>query len=316
MINSKPIFFGANPFEVSAYINQHVGYHELKVSKALDGASLKHVSCGDLNLLEIHYGIHAAVSTPKLDKSYHLQMVSDGSCAVRYKRKEIDLGAGMAMIIPPNVEALFNYSPNCTKFLMKIPDELVRQCCLIECGYMPNRGIEFEQSALNLGGNEDFFKLIDLLNSESKGRGGILMPSFDSLKIHFGTKLLEMFPNNLDKPKNDRINMKFFSMVDDYIERNIIYDIRPAQLADYCQITQRTLYNWFCIGKGLSPGAYIKQKKMIYVNKIIIGGGERSVTKIAFSLGFSHLGRFAADYKRMFGVLPSSALRRVCESQE
>lgn len=316
MIKSKLIFSSADPFEVSAYINRHVGYHELKVSKAMNGASLKHVPCGDLNLLEIHYGISATVTTPKLEKSYHLQMVSEGSGAVRYKRKEIELKPGMAMIVPPNVEAEFYYSPNCTKLLLKIPDELMRRSCLMEFGHTPRSGVEFEQMALNLGANSTFLKIIELIYLESQGRGGLLMPSFDPLKMFFGARLLELFPNNLDRPSGDRINEEFFSIVDGYIESHIFDDIRPDQLAAYCQITQRTLYNRFCVGKGLAPSAYIKQKKMMHVHKLIMGGGERSVTKIALNLGFSHLGRFAADYKRMFGVLPSSALRRSSVSPE
>jgi transcriptional regulator GlxA family with amidase domain len=37
---------------------------------------------------------------------------------------------------------------------------------------------------------------------------------------------------------------------------------------------------------------------------------EESVTEIAMTLGFSHMGRFSVEYRRRFGERPSETLRR------
>jgi AraC-like DNA-binding protein len=40
------------------------------------------------------------------------------------------------------------------------------------------------------------------------------------------------------------------------------------------------------------------------------GAEQASITDIAYRFGFTHLGRFAAYYKKRFGVSPSATLRR------
>jgi AraC-like DNA-binding protein len=36
--------------------------------------------------------------------------------------------------------------------------------------------------------------------------------------------------------------------------------------------------------------------------------GQTTVTQVAYDNGFYHLGRFSADYRRLFGELPSKTL--------
>ena len=44
--------------------------------------------------------------------------------------------------------------------------------------------------------------------------------------------------------------------------------------------------------------------------------GEATVTEVAGRSGFSHMGRFAAEYRRRFGELPSVTARRRRPSKE
>ena len=37
---------------------------------------------------------------------------------------------------------------------------------------------------------------------------------------------------------------------------------------------------------------------------------KESVTEIAMTWGFSHMGRFSVEYRRRFGEIPSDSLRR------
>lgn len=84
-----------------------------------------------------------------------------------------------------------------------------------------------------------------------------------------------------------------------------------GELAAAAGTSRRTLEHAFRDGFGLGPGKYIKVRRLNAVNRVLLQGkGGTSVADIACEYGFRHLGQFAADYRRLFGELPSETLVR------
>jgi len=68
-----------------------------------------------------------------------------------------------------------------------------------------------------------------------------------------------------------------------------------------------------CSGSiGLPPGRFLKLRRLNRIRRDLIRcrADERTVTSLAVEHGFTELGRFAGDYKRLFGELPSETLAR------
>ena len=63
---------------------------------------------------------------------------------------------------------------------------------------------------------------------------------------------------------------------------------------------------------GLTPAAFLKMRRLAEVRGRLLrpGIGDLTVGETAASLGFWHVGQFAADYRRAFGETPSQTLRR------
>lgn len=60
----------------------------------------------------------------------------------------------------------------------------------------------------------------------------------------------------------------------------------------------------------LSPVAYLRLMRLNRVRVSLLQTGNGSVGDVAARWGFWHLSRFAADYKSLFGELPSATLQR------
>jgi len=62
----------------------------------------------------------------------------------------------------------------------------------------------------------------------------------------------------------------------------------------------------------MSPTRYLRLRRMHSVHHTLRSGGPdaASVSEVARRYGFCRLGRFAADYRDLFGELPSATLRR------
>ena len=90
------------------------------------------------------------------------------------------------------------------------------------------------------------------------------------------------------------------------------------QVADVCAamgVTQRTLVRAFRAVHGTTPSHRLRMLRLTEARDALLSVRARTetVTDVAMRLGFVQLGRFAADYRDVFGENPSETLRRAVE---
>ena len=88
----------------------------------------------------------------------------------------------------------------------------------------------------------------------------------------------------------------------------------PITVADLCtelKVSRRTLQYSFQDILNLNPVSFLRAMRLNGVRRALKNAehGQESVADIAAQWGFWHLSHFAADYKTMFGELPSDTLR-------
>jgi AraC-like DNA-binding protein len=84
-----------------------------------------------------------------------------------------------------------------------------------------------------------------------------------------------------------------------------------SSLAVRVHLSVRSLQEGFAREFGLPPMKYLQQVRLRRARDLLLeaSSGETTVTDVASGLGFFHLGRFAANYRRTFGESPSNTLR-------
>jgi len=92
------------------------------------------------------------------------------------------------------------------------------------------------------------------------------------------------------------------------------YD-RPVYLAEICVATgasERTLRNCCREHLGMAPIRYLWLRRMHLARRALLKAdpATATVTGIAMDYGFWELGRFATEYRALFGEAPSTTLRR------
>lgn len=98
----------------------------------------------------------------------------------------------------------------------------------------------------------------------------------------------------------------------DFIDRNLSRPLTVASIAAAAGVSVRTLQNQFAEELDQTPTGYLKNRRLERVRADLadtppgIGIG---VTDIATRWGFTHLGRFAIDYRGRYGESPSQTLR-------
>lgn len=87
----------------------------------------------------------------------------------------------------------------------------------------------------------------------------------------------------------------------------------PLSLADLCKATgvsSSTLYAAFSEMVGMPPLRYFRMRRLNAAHKELCRSERESgqVSRVATSLGFTELGRFSVEYRKLFGVSPSMTL--------
>lgn len=120
--------------------------------------------------------------------------------------------------------------------------------------------------------------------------------------------------NNPESKQHRTHNPMLLEHIIDYIHTHPHADV-PLRISDLCSImnvSERTLENLFKQNLGMTPKAYLTGQRLYEVHrKLWLSHPVHTlVTDIANNWGFWHMGHFAADYRKMFGELPSSTLKR------
>jgi AraC-like DNA-binding protein len=83
-------------------------------------------------------------------------------------------------------------------------------------------------------------------------------------------------------------------------------------LARIAGVPPRTLESHFVRFLGTTPLAWVRRARLASARRALLASaGRASVGQVALDSGFGQLGRFAAQYCREFGELPSETLRRM-----
>jgi len=89
----------------------------------------------------------------------------------------------------------------------------------------------------------------------------------------------------------------------------------PMSVTEVCQTigtSLSTLERAFTAEFGVSPKVYLKSRRLASVRRDVLKSEPDSlIADIANRWGFWHMGRFAADYRKQFGELPSQTLQRL-----
>jgi len=100
--------------------------------------------------------------------------------------------------------------------------------------------------------------------------------------------------------------------VEDWIDAHLGTPIALGRICSVAGVGERALQKAFLPRHGRSPMRYVAERRVLaahrHLSRPVDGSG--GVTKVALSVGFDHLGRFAVLYRQIVGESPSSTLRK------
>jgi len=114
------------------------------------------------------------------------------------------------------------------------------------------------------------------------------------------------FPDKFPKP----LRQIGFQRALEYMRNNLERRISIIELCDVSGISERSLQYAFKDAFGMTPGQFMRRRRLHAVRRSLrtCAPNHKNVSEIATEHGFYEFGRFAAEYKQIFGKLPSHTL--------
>jgi AraC-like DNA-binding protein/TolB-like protein len=96
-----------------------------------------------------------------------------------------------------------------------------------------------------------------------------------------------------------------------FLRGNFRKQVRLADVASASGLSQRALLKQFECFLGASPIAHLLRMRLTAVRAELLQSNERTrISEVVSRYGITHMGRFAAEYRKAFGELPTATLRR------
>lgn len=273
---------------------------------------------GRVSLHYIDYGAELAILPKQSFEPYYLvQIPLRGSMWLTSGSTRHEAGTGSAIITEPGrATSVLQYSEHCARLLVKIPSLQLRRRQAQYPGSVRD-GAVFSSPILDLdtGRGRSWANLLQsaVVDLET-GTGLLSHPHADAFFEHMliDGLLLTREPNPSALEPVSRVVRHALR----YIDANLAQPISVDDVARAAHLSTRALQDRFRKELGLSPMAFVRDRRLEAVHRELASGRHESVGRVAAAHGVTHLGRFAAVYRQRFGESPSDTIRGMRSSSQ
>jgi AraC-like DNA-binding protein len=128
---------------------------------------------------------------------------------------------------------------------------------------------------------------------------------------YLAAHVLSTFPNSAEPPAFRTPPPATVQRAVAFIESHADTDISPADIAAAAGVGVRALQLAFRRHLDTTPAAHLRTVRLAAAHRDLLAAdpGTHTVAAVARRWGFGHLGRFSADYRKMYGEPPARTLR-------
>lgn len=279
-------------------------------------ASFHHAPVARSSLNFIRYGADSYIDAGEQPDCFMFKFAARGPLEALRTRARHALKPGQMIVSGPRCHLRVRFARDTGLIVFKVPRETLERCLGDLVGDEVARPVAFRDGALDGdGAMASVVRGLQLLRAElddddSLARHPSAAAAYQDFLI---SALLRAWPHSQSwrLERTARAAPRHVKRVVDHIEADPAAPHTIAELVAISGVGASALYEAFRRHQGCSPGVYLREARLRRARSDLQRpGADTTVTEIALRWGFSHLGRFSAQYRAAFGESPSETLRR------
>jgi AraC-like DNA-binding protein len=272
----------------------------------------------DVTMAYLDYAVATSVTVPHSTDCYTVHMTSAGHASVNILGETLHITPFFALVISPGMAYTLNLEQDSPQTIVRIEREAMEQQLSRMLGRRLDEPIVFEHVGdLTTDTAARWHGALQILSNEVLSPSSLIQQGFGagSLEELIISTLLYIQESNYSERLRSRPKQSGRVAVRrsiEYIERHLAEPISLGDIAEYVQMSPRSIQAGFRADLDTTPIAFIRDRRLDAVRRSLLAavpGEGVNVTDAASRWGFTHLGNFSMVYRQRFGESPSQTLR-------
>ncbi len=264
----------------------------------------------------IRYGADVKINPGELGSFYLIQIPLHGQAEIQNGSCAVQTGRGVGSVLNPHRHTRMRWREGCAMLLLQIDGASLNRIA----ERLANRAIS---------GPVTFDTAVDEANAATANwvqklrtcfnladRSLIFADTKQPTQVAVEDELISDFlmsqpsdVSHLLRPAGATADNLYVRRAVRFIEDNFADPITLTDISFAVGISARSLQLGFKTEFERTPMQYLRDHRLIMARQSLLGSDD-SIGNICHSVGISHLGRFSADYRAMFGETPRDTARR------
>ncbi|MGS0737548.1 AraC family transcriptional regulator [Pseudomonas sp. GG8] len=272
---------------------------------------------GSSALFDLHYGAPVEIDAGDISGYYLIRVTLEGSGMVSLGKQSAILRKGGLTISSPSERSFIRIDKDCRNLILRVDRQALERQLQVLLNRRLRQPLLFDiQVDAEHQGMATVRTTLDYICQLYGDASQTLLTSTmgGSLSDYLLSVLLTQLPHNysVDLLQDQRQPMPHHvKKARDFIEQHLAEPIALAGLAQFCDVSIRTLQNGFTRFLQQTPSDYVRTRRLALVHVALQQAGPTdSVTDILLRHAVASFGHFAMQYRKQYGCLPSETLRR------
>ncbi|MGB7336708.1 MAG: AraC family transcriptional regulator [Salaquimonas sp.] len=302
---------------------RHIVSQKFCPHKLIPGSSFKqfetrhnHAAGLSLSLNYLHYGCDVSIDPGELGGFYLIQIPLSGAALVQNGKKEVVATPKTATVLNATLATKMSWDNGCRKLLLQINrDTLHRTAEALTDHHLDHPPIFDPEMKLDTPEIKKWVSKLhaSVIAAQNGYAFGNNMHAHQSLlEEELICGLLEAHSSSIShmlKPHKSVPTSAVIKRGRSYIMENLAEAITVSDIAEAAGCSLRGLQMGFRQRFGCSPMKYLRLQRLKHAHYLLQTlPAEIQISSVAFDVGYTHLGRFAIDYRNQFGVSPRETL--------
>lgn len=293
--------------------------HRLDLHGQAAGLSVTHnaLSGQDISVNYLSYGAEVSVDPGLFEAFYMFQIPLLGQAEILHRGDELVSRPGLGAVLNPDRASRLRWGAGCAKLLFQINRAHITSVAESLTRTTLPGPVRFDtQVDFATPNGAELYRIFSACAVAADRDGlfdGALTPRDLRIEQDLAHALLSLQPSNISHilAKSDRgATTREIRRALEFIHGNLAEQITIADIATAAGVTPRTLQKAFRRDFSKTPMQVLRDARLDAAHYLLSARQSTpSVSDAAFGCGFSHLGRFSAQYRQRFGHAPSAQPR-------